>query len=122
MSKPALAVDNVRGDHAVPEVREAHDADHHPVLKHDPSDEDARLDIALDESFPTSDAPSHARPGSAGPAPSSGFNEEAEAAILRRRKRNAALRSAATIGVPIALAGGLIVGAGLWLLLARDSE
>lgn len=76
---------------AVPPVREAHDADTHEVLKADPSHEDAKADIALDESFPTSDAPGHAPPGSGEPAASSGFDEEAEGKIMEQRERAYAL-------------------------------
>jgi hypothetical protein len=48
-------------------------------LRHDPGHQDAKLDIALDESFPTSDAPSNTQPGKGkDPAPSSGYDEEAE--------------------------------------------
>lgn len=65
-------------DHQIPEVREALDAESHEGLKQDPSDEDAKLDIALDESFPTSDAPANTAPGASEPAPSSGYDEEAE--------------------------------------------
>lgn len=57
-----------------PEHREAHDAEHKPALKRDPSDSDAKLDIELDETFPSSDPPSNTQPGRGGdPAPSSGF-------------------------------------------------
>ena len=62
-------------------VREAVDAENVQGLKDDPSDPDAKLDVALDETFPTSDAPSNTRPGSGEPAESSGFDEEAERAI-----------------------------------------
>ena len=47
----------------MPEVRPAKDAEDDKRLKRDPGDEDAKLDIALDESFPTSDAPSNTQPG-----------------------------------------------------------
>lgn len=61
-----------------PELREAHDAADKPMLKHDPAHEDAKLDIALDESFPTSDPPSNTQPGKGmDPAPSSGFKGDA---------------------------------------------
>jgi hypothetical protein len=105
--------------HPVPEVREAHDAAEHRILNENPSDQDALLDIALDGSFPTSDAPGHARPGTSGPAPSSGFNERAETAIVRRRKQRATLRSIRGIGVPIVLAGGLITGISLFAAANR---
>ncbi len=62
---------------AQPEHREAHDADHKPALKADPSDPDAKLDIELDETFPSSDPPSTTQPGRGlDPAPSSGFRDE----------------------------------------------
>ena len=62
-----------------PEHREAHDAEHKPALKHNPADSDAKLDIELDESVPTSDPPSNTQPGRGGdPAPSSGFKEDPE--------------------------------------------
>jgi hypothetical protein len=65
-----------------PEVRPAHDADTNIKLKRNPGDEDAKLDIALDETFPTSDAPSNTQPGKGkDPAPSSGYDEEEEARI-----------------------------------------
>lgn len=48
-------------------------------LEKNPSSEDARLDNGLDESMDASDPPSSTQPGSSGdPAPSSGFDEEAE--------------------------------------------
>ncbi len=63
-----------------PEVRPAIDADDVHKLKRNPSDEDAKLDVALDESFPTSDAPSNTQPGKGkDPAPSSGYDPEEEA-------------------------------------------
>lgn len=62
-----------------PEVRTAIDADDVKKLKRNPSDEDAKLDIALDETFPTSDAPSNTQPGKGkDPAPSSGYDSEEE--------------------------------------------
>ncbi len=62
-----------------PDVRTALDASDSARLRRDPSDEDAKLDVALDESFPTSDAPSNTQPGKGkDPAPSSGCDEEAE--------------------------------------------
>ena len=67
---------------AMPKVRTALDASDDKRLKRDPGDEDAKLDVALDESFPTSDAPSNTQPGKGkDPAPSSGFDEEAEARL-----------------------------------------
>jgi len=68
-----------------PEVRPAIDADDVAKLKRNPSDEDAKLDVALDESFPTSDAPSNTQPGKGkDPAPSSGYDPQEEA--KRRQK------------------------------------
>jgi hypothetical protein len=64
------------------EIRPARDATDDKRLQRDPSLEDAKLDIALDETFPTSDAPSNTQPGKGkDPAPSSGYDEAAEAQI-----------------------------------------
>lgn len=64
---------------AVPEVRTAKDASDDHRLRRNPGDEDAKLDVALDETFPTSDPPSNTQPGKGkDPAPSSGFDAEAE--------------------------------------------
>jgi hypothetical protein len=73
------------GDHPVPEVREAHDAEHHDELRDDPSDESAIAEIASDESFPASDPPSHTVQGGGEPAPSSGYDEQEERAIAVQR-------------------------------------
>jgi hypothetical protein len=60
-------------------LRDAHDAEDDSRLKHNPADEDAKLDVALDESFPSSDAPSNTQPGKGkDPAPSSGYDEDSE--------------------------------------------
>lgn len=60
-----------------PETREGHDAGHKPALQRNPSDCDAKLDIELDETFPSSDPPSNTQPGrGSDPAPSSGFKED----------------------------------------------
>ena len=62
-------------------IRTAHDASDDVRLQNNPSHEDAKLDVALDESFPTSDAPSNTQPGKGkDPAPSSGYDPDAEAA------------------------------------------
>lgn len=66
------------GDQA--EVREAHDAGHHEELAKDPSHEEGKLDVGLDESFPSSDPASSTQPGHGDPAPSSGYDEAAEKA------------------------------------------
>lgn len=113
---------NDHSSRATPPVRDAHDVGHHSVLLRNPSDEDAKLDIALDESFPTSDAPGHSRPGTLDPAPSSGYDHDAETGILRRRKRNAAAWSASKIGLPLIAAGALIGYVGLRLLGTRTDE
>ena len=61
------------------DIRTAHDAHDDERLRRNPSDEDAKLDVALDETFPTSDPPSNTQPGKGkDPAPSSGYDEEAE--------------------------------------------
>ncbi len=71
--------DSGKPDTSTTYVRTALDADDIAALKRDPSDESAKLDVALDESFPTSDAPSNTQPGKGSdPAPSSGFDPEAE--------------------------------------------
>ena len=67
---------------APPTVRTGLDASDDIRLKRDPADEDAKLDVALDETFPTSDAPSNTQPGKGkDPAPSSGYDPEEEARI-----------------------------------------
>jgi hypothetical protein len=63
----------------MPHIRTAHDASDDDKLARNPRDEDAKLDVALDETFPTSDAPSNTQPGKGkDPAPSSGYDEEDE--------------------------------------------
>jgi hypothetical protein len=60
-------------------IRDAHDAEDDKRLKRNPADEDAKLDVALDETFPSSDAPSNTQPGKGkDPPPPSGYDEEAE--------------------------------------------
>ncbi|SFS00996.1 hypothetical protein [Sphingomonas jatrophae] len=60
-------------------LREGLDAEDVQRLKRDPSDEDAKLDVALDETFPGSDAPSNTQPGKGkDPAPSTGFDPDEE--------------------------------------------
>ena len=48
-------------------------------LEKNPGSQDAQLDNALDESMDASDPPSNTQPAHNEPAPSSGFDEEAEA-------------------------------------------
>ena len=77
--------DNDNDAHPVSPHREAHDASTNKRLRRDPSDEDAKLDVALDESFPTSDAPSNTQPHKGkDPAPSSGYDEAAEKGLRER--------------------------------------
>ena len=47
---------------ACPPIRPAHDAEDDRRLKRDPANEDAKLDVALDESFPSSDPPALIQP------------------------------------------------------------
>jgi len=73
------AIDTANAPEA-PKVRTAIDAEDVKRLKRNPSDEDAKLDVALDESFPTSDPPSNTQPGKGkDPAPSSGYDIAEEA-------------------------------------------
>lgn len=72
-------------EHPATEVREAHDAEHHEKLARDPSHDKSKLDVGLDESFPASDPASATQPGNGDPAPSSGYDEEAEKAIAREK-------------------------------------
>ncbi len=66
-------------EHPTTRIRTAHDASDDSRLRTDPAHQDAKLDIALDETFPTSDAPSNTQPGKGkDPAPSSGYDEAAE--------------------------------------------
>ena len=72
---------------APPEVRPARDASDDKRLQRDPGDEDAKLDVALDETFPTSDAPSNTQPGKGkDPAPSSGFDADAEERLAQQQR------------------------------------
>jgi hypothetical protein len=71
---------------AMPHVRTAHDAGDDERLNANPADEDAKLDVALDETFPTSDPPSNTQPGKGkDPAPSSGYDEDEEKRREARR-------------------------------------
>ncbi len=82
MTKDALTKDN-----PTPHIRVAHDATDDKKLARNPADEDAKLDVALDESFPTSDAPSNTQPGKGkDPAPSSGYDDEAEKARMKGKE------------------------------------
>ena len=56
-------------------------------LERDPENPDAALDNALDESMDASDPPATTQPGDSGDAPkSSGYDPDAEAAIVADRK------------------------------------
>ena len=60
----------------ISEHREGLDRESHAKLKQDPGSADAKLDIELDETFPSSDPPSNTQPGRGlEPAPSSGFKD-----------------------------------------------
>ena len=72
--------------HAPPRVREAHDAADEKALARDPSHEQAKLEIGLDESFPSSDPPAITQPRDGGPVPSSGHDEKAEQQRQRDRR------------------------------------
>jgi len=71
----------------LPPVRPAHDASDDPRLQRNPADEDAKLDVAGDETFPASDPPANTQPiKSKDPAPSSGYDAEAEKARMAARE------------------------------------
>lgn len=74
-----------KDDRPTTHVRDAEDAGDHTALKRDPADEDGKLEVGLDESFPTSDPPSITHPGGSDPAPSSGYDEQAEADLARQK-------------------------------------
>ena len=58
---------------ATPPVREALDAENIQRLQDNPRNKDAKLDVAIDESFPASDPPSQTQPAHGKkPAPSTG--------------------------------------------------
>ena len=82
MSETDQAKSGTSGPAAPPPVRTAHDASDDVRLQRDPGHQDAKLDVALDESFPTSDPPSNTQPGKGkDPAPSSGYDPEEEARL-----------------------------------------
>ncbi|HWW65407.1 MAG TPA: hypothetical protein VNZ43_11645 [Sphingomonadaceae bacterium] len=77
-----------QAEHPTPKIRTAHDASDDNRLAHDPANQDAKLDVALDETFPTSDPPSNTQPGKGkDPAPSSGYDEAAEKARAAAKKK-----------------------------------
>ena len=70
--------------HLMPPVRDAHDSSDDPRLQRNPSNADAKLDVAVDETFPASDPPASTQPGKGSdPAPSSGYDAEAEERLSR---------------------------------------
>lgn len=77
----------IKGNPPTTEIRTAHDASDDARLQADPSNEDAKLDIELDESFPTSDPPSTTQPGRGiDPAPISHHDDDAEKARMSARE------------------------------------
>jgi len=85
-AKPTANATEADDGSTPPPVRTAHDAGDDKRLQADPSDEDAKLDVALDESFPTSDAPSNTQPGKGkDPAPSSGYDADAEEKLAEQQ-------------------------------------
>ena len=83
MTTDALSKDDKPTTH----IRTAHDASDCEALARNPKDEDAKLDVALDETFPTSDPPSNTQPGKGkDPAPSSGYDEEMEKARMQGKE------------------------------------
>lgn len=65
-----------------PEQTAMQDEDIVARLINDPNDIDAQLDAGLDQSMDASDPPTAIQPGDTGdPLPSSGFDEQAEAAL-----------------------------------------
>lgn len=86
MTEPSQILDKDAAG-GVPHVRTGRDASDDEKLRRNPSNEDAKLDVGLDETFPSSDAPSNTQPGKGkDPAPSSGYDPAAEAALAARRK------------------------------------
>lgn len=82
-----MTTDTLKKDRGTPHIRTAHDATDDSKLASNPSNEDAKLDVALDESFPTSDAPSNTQPGKGrDPAPSSGYDDDAEKARMAAKE------------------------------------
>lgn len=66
-------------EHPATHVRTGLDSHDVKDLARDPSDENAKLDVALDETFPGSDAPSNTQPGKGkDPPPSTGYDPAAE--------------------------------------------
>jgi len=88
MSDKSQVLDkDAKGAGAAPHVRTARDASDDEKLRRNPSNEDAKLDVGLDETFPSSDAPSNTQPGKGkDPPPSSGYNPDAEARLAATKK------------------------------------
>jgi hypothetical protein len=86
MSEQNQVLDAANHEGATPHVRTGRDASDDEKLRRNPSNEDAKLDVGLDESFPGSDAPSNTQPGKGkDPAPSSGYDPEAEAKLANQK-------------------------------------
>jgi hypothetical protein len=82
-----MVSESLPSDRSTTHIRTAHDASDDKNLARNPSNEDAKLDVALDESFPTSDPPSNTQPGKGkDSAPSSGYDDEAEKARMKGKE------------------------------------
>lgn len=82
-----MTTDSLSKRNPTTHIRTAHDASDDKALERNPYNEDAKLDVALDESFPTSDPPSNTQPGKGkDPAPSSGYDDEAEKARMKGKE------------------------------------
>ena len=81
MDGMSVAPDGDEADHPAHDPRQeaGQDKSIGRRLEKNPGSKEAQLDNALDESMDASDPPSTTQPGSNEPAPSSGFDEAAEA-------------------------------------------
>lgn len=80
------AANDDRGPAQHPDQQAGQDRSIAKRLARDPSNPDAKLDVALDESMDASDPPAPTAPGDCGePAPSSGYDEAAEEALRRNK-------------------------------------
>jgi len=106
-------------------VREAHDGQTHQALGVNPSDQDAIADIANDESFPASDAPSHSPADHGEAAVSSGYDAGTERLIAEGRLQASAPDETATRITETDASGGTkfgtmryVLGASLAVVIA----